>query len=105
MTHTQKRRSNAKRARRWYETDSKIAVFRAEFGRNHIDPDFCAVNLYPRKSRRGFIYCIWKHGVSEIGLSAIVDGGICRAKSFEGAAPEATKALLEHVKAESLTND
>lgn len=98
MTRIQKRRSNANRARRLFETDSKQAVFRAEFGGVvFYDPAYRAVNLYPRKSRSGFVYCVWKHGVSEIGFDAIIDGGVCRARSFEGAALEATKALLRHI--------
>jgi len=88
---------NAKHARYLFDTDSKPSVFRAElctFPFNN--PAYRAVNLYPRKSRQGFVYCIWKHGVAESGLDAIVDGGVARAKSFDRAALEATAALMRH---------
>ena len=91
---------NAKRAQHLFDTDTRRSVFSAwfcDFRRfDDDDPAFRAVNLYPRKSRRGFIYCIWKPGVSEIGLDAIVDGGITRSKSFDRAVLEATAALLRH---------
>ena len=88
----------AKRARHLFVTDCEISVFRAEIlCDDPLDnPAYCAVNLYPRKSRRGFVYCVWRHGVAESGLDAIVDGGVTRAKSFEKAALEAIAALTRH---------
>lgn len=88
---------SAKRARHLFDTDTEPSVFRAEISNFPFNnPAYRAVLLYPRRSRRGFVYCIWKHGSAESGLDAIVGGGVTRAKSFEAAALEATAALMRH---------
>ena len=78
-------------ARRLFDTDAESSFFSAEIGKVGERLTVC---LYPRKKNPGFLYCIWKPGVSTIGTQAIIAGGTIKTESVQRAAVRATKALL-----------
>lgn len=79
--------------RRLFDTDAKTAIFSAEVGKA-LTPERLRVCVYPRKSRPGFLYCIWGPGICEIGMKAIVAGGTVQGGLVERAALCAVKALI-----------
>ena len=80
-------------ARRLFDEDSQLSVFRGS-----CDAHKRWVNVYPRKTADGFVYCIWGPGVAAIGTLAIVGGGIVTgSKPLVDAAQEAVAAMFEHI--------
>jgi len=81
---------SATHARELFATDTEKAVFRASLDEG------LAMCLYPRKSEPGYVYCIWQGSVLDLGLDAIVEGGLIGLdmKSFEQAALKATEIFL-----------
>lgn len=90
---------NIDRARHLFENDAHPAVFSADHGKFNC-PNRRSVNVYPRKSRKGFVFCVWRPGISEDGLSAMIGGGVLRAKSVAGAATEAVRRMFEIIAGE-----
>lgn len=84
--------SNAKLGRKLFDEDAEISVFRASANENDRH-----VNVYPRKSQPGFVYCVWGPGVGEIGTDAILDGGVIKSLVLADAASEAVDALFNNV--------
>jgi len=86
-------------ARQLFDTDAKSSIFSAEIGEigklpYGSDPNRRTVCLYPRKGNLGFLYCIWKPGVSTIGTQAIIAGGTIKTESVQRAAMKAIKTLF-----------